>query len=103
VTESLAAIGRVTTSDFRDPEGLFYLARQLAHLHEHDAALALLERIVGGGFFCLPALERDPWLDPLRQTPAFIALVRRAEVLHRAAAEAFASLRGFQFLGLTSP
>jgi TolB-like protein/tetratricopeptide (TPR) repeat protein len=98
--ESVAAIGRVTTSEFRDPEGLFYLARQLAHLHEHDAALALLERIIGGGFFCLPALERDPWLDPLRQTPAFATLLRRAAVLHQAAAEAFTNLHGAQFLGL---
>jgi TolB-like protein len=98
--ESLAAIGRVTRSEFRDPEGLFYLARHLAHLDQHDAALALLERIIGGGFFCLPALERDPWLDPLRQNPAFLTLLRRAEGLHRAAAEAFAGLHGPQVLGL---
>jgi DNA-binding winged helix-turn-helix (wHTH) protein/tetratricopeptide (TPR) repeat protein len=100
VTESLAAIGRVTASEFRDPEGLFYLARHLAHLDEPDAALALLERVIGGGFFCLPALERDPWLDPLRPSPAFTTLLRRAEGLHRAAAEAFADLHGPHVLGL---
>jgi TolB-like protein len=99
--ESIAAIGRVTASDFRDPEGLFYLARLLAHLREHDAAIALLERAVSGGFFCLPALERDPWLDPLRKTPAFAMLLRQAGVSHRSAAEAFANLGGSRFLGLT--
>jgi hypothetical protein len=100
--ESIAAIGRLTSSEFGDPEGLFYLARHLAHLGEQDAALALLDRIIGGGFFCLPVLERDPWLDPLRQTPAFTALLRRAEGLHRAAAEAFENLHGSQFLGLAA-
>lgn len=99
--ESVAAISRVAASDFRDPEGLFYLARQLAHLQEHDASLALLDRIIGGGFFCLPVLERDPWLDPLRPSPAFSTLLRRAEGLHRAATDAFAHLRGAQVLGLT--
>jgi DNA-binding winged helix-turn-helix (wHTH) protein/tetratricopeptide (TPR) repeat protein len=100
--ESIAAIGRITASDFRDPEGLFYLARLLAHLREPDAAIAQLERAVDGGFFCLPAFERDPWLDSLRKTPAFSTLLRRAEALHRAAAQAFADLRGSQFLGLTA-
>jgi DNA-binding winged helix-turn-helix (wHTH) protein/tetratricopeptide (TPR) repeat protein len=102
VEESIAAIGRVTASDFGDPEGLFLLARRLAHLREHDAAIALLERAIGGGFFCLPALERDPWLDPLRETPAFTTLLRRADVSHRAAAKAFANLGGPRFLGLTA-
>jgi hypothetical protein len=102
VHESIAAIGRVTASDFRDPEGLFYLARLLAHLREPDAAIAQLERAVDGGFFCLPAFERDPWLHSLRQTPAFSTLLRRAGVLHRAAVTAFEHLRGSQFLELTA-
>jgi TolB-like protein len=101
-TECIAAIGRVAASDFRDREGLFYLARMLARLREHDAAICLLERAISGGFFCLPALERDPWLDPLRKTAAFTTLVGRAERSHRAAAEAFVELGGSQFLGLDS-
>ena len=32
--ESIAAVGRIVASDFRDPEGLFYLSRHLAHLNE---------------------------------------------------------------------
>jgi eukaryotic-like serine/threonine-protein kinase len=98
--ESIAAIGRIAASDFSDPEGLFLLARLLARLGERDAAIAMLERAVSGGFFCLPSLERDPWLDPLRNTAAFTTLLRQADVLHRAAATAFTNLRGAQFLGL---
>ena len=37
--ESIAAVGRIVGSDFRDPEGLFYLSRHLAHLNEVDPAL----------------------------------------------------------------
>jgi tetratricopeptide (TPR) repeat protein len=47
--ESIAAVGRVVASDFRDREGLFYLSRHLAHLNEVGPALDLLERVVAGG------------------------------------------------------
>jgi hypothetical protein len=42
--ESIAAVERVAASDFRDPEGLFYLTRHLAHLGELDRALDLFRR-----------------------------------------------------------
>jgi len=40
---------RIVDSDFHDPEGLFYLARHLAHLGEGQAALDLLERVLASG------------------------------------------------------
>ena len=98
--ESIAAINRVAASEFRDPEALFYLARQLARLRQPGAAIALLERAIESGFCCLPALERDPWLAPVRPRSAFSTLLRRADASHRAAAHAFEDLRGSQFLGL---
>ena len=88
-TESVAAMGRIVAVGFRDPEGLFYLSRHLAHLNESAAALDLLERVVGGGFFCYPAMSRDRWLDSLRKKPAFTKLLRQAEKLHGEAAAAF--------------
>jgi tetratricopeptide (TPR) repeat protein len=87
--ESIAAIGRLVDSDFRDPEGLFYLSRHLAHLGEPKGALDLFSRVVAGGFFCFPAMARDPWLDPLRENPAFTRLLGQAESQHRAALAAF--------------
>ena len=48
--ESIAAVGRIVGSDFRDPEGLFYLSRHLAHLNEVNPALDLLERVVASGY-----------------------------------------------------
>jgi DNA-binding winged helix-turn-helix (wHTH) protein/tetratricopeptide (TPR) repeat protein len=98
--ESLAAIRRILASDFRDPEGLFYLARNLAYLNETAPALDVLERAIGGGFFCFPTLAKDPWLDPLRKKPAFAKLLRQAEARHQAAATTFKRLDGERLLGL---
>jgi DNA-binding winged helix-turn-helix (wHTH) protein/tetratricopeptide (TPR) repeat protein len=98
-SESIAAVGRVVSSDFRDPEGLFYLSRHLAHLHEVNPALNLLERVVASGFFCFPAMAHDPWLDSLRENPAFTKLLRRAEARHQEARAAFERLGGNRALG----
>jgi DNA-binding winged helix-turn-helix (wHTH) protein/tetratricopeptide (TPR) repeat protein len=102
VDESIAAIGRVATSDFSDPEGFFLLARVLARLREREAALALLERAVSGGFFCLAPLERDPWLDSLRKKPGFTRLLRQAEARHQEALLAFERLDGENILGVAA-
>lgn len=100
--ESIAAVGRIVSSDFRDPEGLFYLSRHLAHLHELGPALDLFERVVASGFFCVPAMARDPWLDSLRKKPVFTKLLRRAEARHREAVAAFDRLGGNKVLGVPS-
>jgi len=92
--ESVAAVERIVSSDFRDPEGLFYLSRHLAHLNELDPALDLLERVVASGYFCFPTMARDPWLDSLRRKPAFSRLLRRAEARHQEAVMAFERLGG---------
>jgi DNA-binding winged helix-turn-helix (wHTH) protein/tetratricopeptide (TPR) repeat protein len=100
--ESLAAVRRILASDFRDPEGLFYLSRHLAHLNETAPAIELLERVVAGGFFCFPAMAKDPWLDSLRKKPAFSELLRQAEAQHQAAAATFKQLQGDKLLGMAA-
>lgn len=86
-----------------DPEGRFYVARHLAHLGDHDLALRLLKEVVEDGFFCLPALTRDPWLDGLRGMPDFAETVRRAEARHRQAVISFLTAEGDRVLGLANP
>jgi len=98
--ESIGAMNRVATSEFSDPEGLFYVARHLAHLKQAAPALALLERVVAGGFFCHPVLARDPWLDPLRKKPPFAKVLDQAATQHQAARERFESLGGTRVLGI---
>jgi DNA-binding winged helix-turn-helix (wHTH) protein/tetratricopeptide (TPR) repeat protein len=100
VASSRVAVNRFLSPDFKDPEGLFYAARHLARLNEDAAAIALLERVVAGGFFCFPALAHDPWLNPLRKTAAFTKLLRRAETEHRQAVATFAELHGDRLLGV---
>jgi DNA-binding winged helix-turn-helix (wHTH) protein/tetratricopeptide (TPR) repeat protein len=100
--ESIAAVRRVVSSDFRDPEGLFYLSRHLSHLNEVGLALEVFERVVAGGFFCFPSMEHDPWLDPLRKKPAFTKLLRQAEAHHDEALTAFTRRGGERVLGITS-
>ena len=100
VDESIAAVNRIIASDFQDPEGLFYLSRHLATLNEVGPALQLFERVVAGGYFCYPAMAKDPWLDSLRKKPAFSKLLRQAETQHRNAAAAFKRLNGEKVLGV---
>jgi pentatricopeptide repeat protein len=66
-----------------DPEGLFYMARHLAHLGEIDRAIDLFLRIVERGFCCYPAMQDDSWLDPVRARPEFVRRLRQAEARHR--------------------
>jgi DNA-binding winged helix-turn-helix (wHTH) protein/tetratricopeptide (TPR) repeat protein len=99
---SAAAVGRIVASDFRDPEGLFYLTRHLAHINETGRALDLFPRVVAGGFFCFPAMARDPWLNPLRKRTEFTKLLRQVQAQHRRAAAAFAQKQGHVLLGVVS-
>ena len=96
--ESVAAVKRVLASEFSDPEGLFYLTRHLARLNQVEPALKVFERVVAGGFFCLPAILRDPWLDPVRKTAEFEKLLKKVEQQHQAASEEFTRLDGQRIL-----
>ena len=95
---SVDAVERIVSSPFSDPEGLYNLARHLAHLNRVDSALNLLERVVAGGFFCYPAMLRDPWLEPIRTIPGFTKLLKKVEGKHRAAESEFRKLGGNQAL-----
>ena len=97
---SIASVGRITSSAFSDPEALLYLTRHLACLNRADAAVELLERSVAGGHFCYPAVSNDQWLDPIRNNPAFVRLMERAEQQHQVAAREFARLDGNTILSV---
>jgi DNA-binding winged helix-turn-helix (wHTH) protein/TolB-like protein/tetratricopeptide (TPR) repeat protein len=99
---SVAAIERITSSAFGDPEALLYLTRHLAHLNQVDAALELFERVVGGGYSCYPAMSSDPWLAPIRKKAQFGKLLKKVEQQHQAAAAEFARLEGDRILGSSS-
>ncbi len=86
------------------PEELYYQARHLAYLSARDRAPAILARAVEEGFFCYPALVRDPWLHALRETPEFAGILQRALERHAKAVRAFVEAGGDQVLGVpTAP
>jgi eukaryotic-like serine/threonine-protein kinase len=98
--ESLEASDELRKASFRDPEGIYYLARQLSYQGEADFALETLARAIDRGFFCYAAMRRDPWLDGLRGRPEFTTLLRKANHLHREALATFLTSGGDALLGL---
>jgi serine/threonine protein kinase/tetratricopeptide (TPR) repeat protein len=84
---------------FKDPEGEYYLARQLAYLSDAGRATRLLKRTVDGGYFCYPQMASDPWLDPIRGDAEFKRILHRAQTLHQEAIEMFRAEGGPPLLG----
>ena len=63
----------------------------MSYLNEKEMALDVLTRAIDNGFFCYPAMVRDPWLDSLRAQSEFSSLMRKAQELHRGAVQSFLS------------
>jgi tetratricopeptide (TPR) repeat protein len=98
--ESLETSDELMNATFRDPEGMYYLARQLSYLGQAEKALDMLSRAISSGFFCYAAMVRDPWLDGLRTSSEFTNLLRKAQQLHREATAAFFAAGGDLLLGI---
>jgi len=81
-----------------DPEGYFYRARLLAQLGDTDEAFRALDRAVRKGFWCVPALLKDAFLEPVRSLSDFPSLVSEAEARASRAAKAFADAGGERLL-----
>jgi len=84
----------------KDPEGMYYLARQFSYCGTHARALELLHAVVDHGYTCFPGLARDPWLDPLRGHSEFGQVVHRVEKYYRAAVQAYLAAGGDGILGV---
>ena len=95
--EALGTIRDFMSRPF-DPEGCYFMARNLVRLKEHASALDLLERIVKEGFFVYQILQRDPWLDPIRAERRFNAIVASARERSQDAEAEFHRLGGDQLL-----
>jgi hypothetical protein len=98
--ESLAAVERLLGRAL-DSDSLWQVARVLAYFGEQTRALAVFNLSLERGFIVYRILTRvDPWLDELRSSPEFDALVRRSASRYRAAAAAFRGVGGEQLLGV---
>jgi TolB-like protein len=97
-----AAVARLLTFPaFSDPEGWFYWANCLALLGDLDGALDPLERAVNGGWHCVRGLEIMPALEPLRDEPRFVTILKRTRADRETAARAFGEAGGHRLLGLS--
>src|SRR5579872_32785 len=96
---SLAASDELIAAGFKDPEGQYYLARQLAYLNDIGRANLVLKSTVDGGYFCYPQMASDPWLDPIRADAEFNRILKRAQALHQEAIEVFRAEGGPPLLG----
>ena len=98
---SLASLREVARSSFRDPEGLYFMARTFAYFQETGEALETLRRVVERGFYQPAIMTRDPWLDSLRTNSEFIHLLRLAESRRREAVAAYFEHGGDRILGVS--
>ena len=85
----------------RDAEGMFYTSRQLAYVGAHDEAMDGLERALRHGYFCLPPLLTDPWLDGLRDSLRFRRHVDQVRERHERALVSFGVAGGMKLLVAT--
>lgn len=100
---SIQAMDELMGESFRDPEGWYYQARQLAYFSEAGRALKALSQTVDLGFFCYPAMVRDSWFDPMRANPEFAKILEKARSLHQEALNAFTAEGGESLLGIREP
>ena len=97
--EGLAATEAILPDGYRDPESLYFVARQLIFFGSAVNGMPLLARAVDEGFFCFTALARDPWLDSVRSAPAFTKILSHAESRSRDTLAAFLEAGGDRLVG----
>jgi len=98
--ETVRAADELFAAGFSDPEGWYYLGRQMAYVGAPEHALRALARCVEEGCFYYPAYAADPWLDSLRAHPEFERILELARERHQAAQAAFEAEAGPQLLGM---
>jgi tetratricopeptide (TPR) repeat protein len=81
-----------------EPEARFYLARQAARVGDIDLGNGLLAQSISGGYWTTIALQRDPWLQPLRATVRFQELLAAATEFEARSRCAFLAAGGNEVL-----
>jgi hypothetical protein len=94
-----SATDAVIAGGLRDPEGLYHLARGLAHFGRTDRAVEILAEAVDRGYFLSFTFSRDAWLDQLRRRTDFREILMKAEQRHQEARAAFIQAGGPALLG----
>jgi serine/threonine protein kinase len=84
---------------FLDPEGTHYAAGLYAQIGDIDKSIDALDRAIAGCFCSPQAMRNDPFLERVREHPAFHDLLRRAEQGHEEAKRIYVKEGGEAVLG----
>ncbi len=90
----------VMAQGLRDPEAIYFFGRVAARAGLSDLAIEITAQAIDRGFWSIWALEKDPWLRPLRDAARYDEAVARARVGHQQALEGFRAARGGDLLGV---
>ncbi len=82
-----------------DPEAVFQEGWLLCDAGAHEPGLASLQRAVMNGYYVSPTLAARPQFDPLRDTPAFRALLAHADAGRARALQSFRDAGGERLIG----
>jgi len=82
-----------------DPEAIFREGWLLCDVGAHQEGLAHIRKAIEKGYFAAPALSRNSQFDPIRQDPAFLAILSEAEAGRERALSAFQESGGERLLG----
>jgi TolB-like protein len=93
-----AAALEIFDDDFPDGEGFYYMARALARVGELELATEAFARAIRS-FFCVPGMNRDRWIDPLRGRTDFEAALAVARERHLQSVARFESAGGRLLIG----
>jgi DNA-binding winged helix-turn-helix (wHTH) protein/tetratricopeptide (TPR) repeat protein len=96
---SLAAVNELTLSTPPDPEARYFFARYLAKLGEIERGNDVLASAVFGGFTANRVMAWDPWLDPLRASASFRAVLAQADARYAVAVDRYQDAGGEEILG----
>jgi serine/threonine protein kinase/tetratricopeptide (TPR) repeat protein len=94
---SLSQLSALKIQD--DPEAIFREGWLLCDVGDYERGLHHISRAVVKGYFVASTLARSPHFDPLRDRPAFQALLADAEAGRQRALETFRSAGGERLLG----
>jgi hypothetical protein len=83
---------------FREPKGLFYLARHCGMLNAAGPVIHLVRRARLGGFWSSCTLERDPACAGIRNGPEFDDELQEARRLESHACQVFRQALGHAFV-----
>lgn len=70
--------------DLVDPEQIYNIANQYSLLGYKEHCIRNLRKAVSRGFFNYSVLQNDPFLDSVRDEPAFIEVLEEAKMKHEA-------------------